>query len=402
MAKLSLSKREYAVAEKLFSQAQRDAKNNVEISLGLAFSLWHQKKYDLAVVEFSKCHQLNLNNDRVIKELTSALIQLNREDEALSVCNTTLKKHPANITALTGRDWVLSKIAPLWHIPMMNEKTRNNAYFESLKSADIKSNHLVFEIGTGSGLLSLMAAKLGAGRVITCEQKQSVALLAAKAVKQNKLNNIIDVLPKISSSVDIGKDMPERADILIHEIFSSELLNEGVIPAIEDAWRRLLKPNAKVIPGYAAIKLALVGGSAIKNNCYVDEVFGFDLSVFNNSQPKKIPIYREDLKLELLSDEFEGFGFDFQNQKEFPIESKEIEILATTSGQCFGLVQWIWLDFGNEITFENHPRDASDTSNWQRILYKFDSPIWVKSGQKLTLSLIHDRNRIWVDLLKAE
>ena len=50
--------------------------------------------------------------------------------------------------------------------------------------------------------------------------------------------------------------MPQRADVLLHELFSSELLGEHVLPVIEDAKARLLKPGGKVLPCSASIMIA--------------------------------------------------------------------------------------------------------------------------------------------------
>src|SRR5574337_87290 len=106
------------------------------------------------------------------------------------------------------------------------------AAFQGLKAA-IRPEKLVFEIGAGSGLLSMMAARLGARAVVACESVPIIAETARKIVDRNGYHDTVSVLAKSSFDVEIGKDLPERADLLVHEIFSSELIAEYVLPAIE-------------------------------------------------------------------------------------------------------------------------------------------------------------------------
>src|SRR6202000_1804194 len=100
---------------------------------------------------------------------------------------------------------------------------------------------------------------------------------------------------KPSTAVQVGQDLPARADVLVHEIFSSELLGEHVLPAIEDAKARLLRAGAQIVPAAASIMIALVGGEELARNLHVDKSFGFDLAEFNAIHPRKRPLYREDL-----------------------------------------------------------------------------------------------------------
>jgi hypothetical protein len=72
-----------------------------------------------------------------------------------------LKADPGNLTAKLGAEWLLTQLVPLWHIPMMNEQERNQAFHDGLQAA-VTPESTMFEIGTGSGLLAMMAARLGA------------------------------------------------------------------------------------------------------------------------------------------------------------------------------------------------------------------------------------------------
>jgi tetratricopeptide (TPR) repeat protein len=358
-------------------------------------------KMQEAVADYKVALTLTPADDETLKKATVCLLESGQGHEAIELCRDILRVHPDNLTARLGAEWVLSQLVPLWHVPMMNEPERNQAFYDGLKSS-VTPEKIVFEIGTGSGLLAMMAAKLGAKRVFTCEAVGLIADTARKIVKRNNYQDQITVLAKPSHAVQLEKDLPGKADILVHEIFSSELLGEHVLPAIEDAKERLLKQGGEVLPSSASIMIALVSGDELGKNLHVDECFGFDLREFNAIHPRKRPLYREDLAPVLMSDDIEAFRFDFCKHSTFPAERKRIEITTNRDGLCYGLIQWIRIELGKGVHFENHPSRRRPVSNWQHTIYGFDEPVRFNEGSVVAITAMHDRSRPWFQLASDE
>jgi hypothetical protein len=248
----------------------------------------------------------------------------------------------------------------------------------------------------------MMAAKLGAKSVTTCEAVPLIAETAQRIVADNKFEKTIKVIAKKSTDVQVGEELPEQADILVSEIFSSELLGEYVLPSLEDAKRRLLKPQGRVIPAAGSIMVALFTGDDIRRNLMVDDSFGFNLQRFNSVVSKKRMIARTDLNIELLSDDIEAFNFDFENTGFFHAETTTLRILIKSAGRCYGIVQWMRLQMDKDTLYQNHPSDKSPVSNWQQCAYLFDAPIEVKPGQVAVVSAQHDRAVPWFFLDRIE
>jgi len=357
-------------------------------------------RIDEAIIDYREALKIKPDDESLLRKISICLVNSNRGREAIELCQRALEIQPSMLSAKLGIAWVHSTMVPTWHLPMMNEVERNTAYYMGLKAA-VTADKLVFEIGTGSGLLSMMAARLGAQRVVACEAESLIAETAQKIVEQNNYQNIVKVLPKTSFAVEPGKDLPEKADILIHELFSSELLGENVLPAIEDAKNRLLKPAAKIIPAAASIMIALVGGEAIGKYVHVDDAFGFNLAEFNKISPRKIPFYREDLKPVLLSDAIEAFHFDFSGNSQYPAETKILAIAAKQEGLCYGVIQWIRLQIDETTRFENHPLANKSVSNWQHTVFRFEKPIYLQPESVVNVQASHDRSFPWFELLPA-
>ena len=159
---------------------------------------------------------------------------------------------------------------PGWHVPMMNDRPRNQAYEAAIKRA-VSGTH-VLDIGTGAGLLSLMAARSGARAVTTCEMVRTVAGRAQEIGQKNGFAERITVVARKSTDVRIGVEMAARADVLISEILSSDLLGEEALPSIEDAKARLIKPGARIIPAASALRGMIVGGRTLELQSHVGTV----------------------------------------------------------------------------------------------------------------------------------
>jgi tetratricopeptide (TPR) repeat protein len=368
--------------------------NYAEAHVNLGVSLNRLGQLEEAAASARCALQIKPGNAEAHINLANTLKDLGRSDEALSHFRNALNVSPSLLAARYGIYLVLNRLVPQWHVPMMNEPRRNNAYFAALKSA-ITPDSDVFEIGTGSGLLAMMAAKLGANRVTTCEAVALIAKTAQRIVTDNGYEKSVKVISKRSADVEVGEDLPQKADILVSEIFSSELIGEYVLPSIEDAKRRLLKPEGRIIPAAGSIMIALFGGYDLGRNLKVEDSFGFKLQHFNSIVSDKQPIRRDDLDVEMLSDDTEAFRFDFENSTFFPSQNKMLRIPIRNSGRCYGVIQWMRLQMDKEVVFENHPSEKSSVSNWQRCAYVFPESIDVKPGQVIVVSASHNRKVPW-------
>ena len=317
--------------------------------------------------------------------------------DALTHFREGLRISPSSFVARQGISMTLESLVPQWHVPMMNDRTRNDVYFSAMKSA-IDPNAQVLEIGTGSGLLAMMAAKLGAERVTTCEAQPLIAATAKGVVADNGYDATVNVVSKLSFNVDLGVDLPRKADILVTETFSSELLGEHALASIADAKRRLLKPEGRIIPAAGSVMIALFGGEHIGKYLLAENAFGFNLERFNSIVSRKRTLSRSDLGIEILSDDVEAFRFDFEGGSAFPDRTKILRIPITSPGRCYGAIQWIRLQMDKNLVFENHPSAKDTVSGWQHCAFVFPRPVDIKPGQIAMISASHNQSVLWFEL----
>ena len=352
------------------------------------------KRHEEALASYRMAVSIRPDYAEAHCNLAVALQDQGRLADALPHFQDALKIKPGLLRAQGGMSSALRQLVPHWHVPMMNDAIRNEAYFAALKTA-ITPEANVLEIGTGSGLLAMMAATLGAKKVTTCEVAPLIASTARSIIFDNGLGNAIDVIPKRSSDIALGLDMPRKADILVAEIFSSALLGEDVLVTMEDAKHRLLQPGGRIIPASASIMIALVGGDSLEKNLAVEQSHGFNLRRFNTLVPALQFVHRSDLDPQLFSPDIEAFTFDFQKDSLFPEQVKTLRIPVATAGRCYGVIQWIRLQMDKDIVFANHPSVKATTSGWQHCVYLFPAPVELRAGQAAVVAAMHDRRIPW-------
>ncbi|MEQ8509175.1 MAG: tetratricopeptide repeat protein [Rhodospirillaceae bacterium] len=366
-----------------------------EAYCNLGISLMEAGSDEEAIANCTRAIQINPAIAEVHVTLGVLLRRSGKLADAIEHFQKGVNLAPMLISAQQNLFFTLLKVVSKWHVPMMNENERNEAYYSAIKRAANPGTH-VLEIGTGSGLLALMAAKSGAASVTTCEKNEVLARTARQIISDNGYKDKISVIHKKSTELAVGQDMDQPADVMVSEVFASDLLGEGVIPTVEDAKRRLLKPGAQIIPAVGSVMIALAASEAVIRNLIVEDSFGFDLQHFNTIVPRRAAILRHDLNIEFLSDEIEALRFDFQNDSTFPAGKRTVSITANRDGECFGVIQWIKLDMGSGVFYDNCPLEPSLVANWQPTAFLFKKPIDIKKGQRVTVEVIHNRETVWV------
>lgn len=321
-----------------------------------------------------------------------------QSSQAIDILRRAAALKPGLAEAQKNLRTAYNDVVPAWHFAMINDRPRNDAYQAAIARA--AAGKRVLDIGTGTGLLAMMAAKAGAASVVTCEAVAVIAERAREIIARNGLQDRIAVLARHSTDIEVGRELAARAELLITETFSSDLLSEGVLGTVEHAHRHLLTPGAIVIPRIASAKAYIAGGAEIEGMLFAESSHGFDLSPFNDFAPPILAAGVNNVPHDVLSDEFELVRFDLR-AREFPMESRPVDVTVTTSGIASGLVQWIHLDLDGHVHYENRPSTAPHAeSHWTQIIHRFPHPLKVEQGDILHLRIRHDRQQILVDLIE--
>ena len=163
---------------------------------------------------------------------------------------------------------------------MLNDHDRNKFYADALAEI-VTPESIVVEIGTGSGVLSMIAARLGAKHVTAIEANDHLAAIATANFYANGLASRITVINKMSTEVTTAELPYGRADILVSEILGTLLLSENALEFTTDARENLLKPDAKIVPAIGTQCVTLVQCDDLESITTAKNWGGFDLQRCN-------------------------------------------------------------------------------------------------------------------------
>jgi tetratricopeptide (TPR) repeat protein/predicted nicotinamide N-methyase len=329
--------------------------------------------------------------------LAQALHDQQRPDDAMTVIRAGLSQLPEDEDLNFALRLQLSSMVPAWHIPMINDEERNTAYDLALQRA-VRPGDLVFEIGTGSGIVSMMAARAGAGQVVTCEVLPTIADAARDIIAANGYADKITVVTKKSTQLRLGEDLPEKADLFVSELINVGMLAPNMLSIIRHARENLLKPEGRIVPEASTVYGVLLESDHLARINPVREIAGFDMSGMDRFRsPGYAVIDFASDPHRRLSDRFAALNFDFRvDMKE--MDSHRLVVPVTEAGTCHGIAFWFDLHMFEDVVY--HSDSHSRTNHWKQAAHFFKTPIAVKPGDRLTIAAGYDNTRIFFNLVE--
>jgi protein-L-isoaspartate O-methyltransferase len=308
--------------------------------------------------------------------------------KAVALARTLLAQRPKDPELLSALRVVLSHRVPQWHRPMIGDAARNEAFEKAIARA-VAHGETVLDIGTGSGLLSLMAARAGAKAVYACEADPALAETAREIVARNGYAETIRVLAKRSTELDREADLGGGVDVVVAEIFSDDLLVEGALATFQHAAAALTRAGARIIPASASVQVAL----AFREHEVpgLSDVEGFDLSPFERHFAPDSKFRTDDKRLHLRSEPAALLDFDLQAGGPFPNERASVGLTAS-GGRANGVVRWLRLQLDEQQCYENRP-GVGRKSHWAALFSPLPGRA-LEVGESLTVNAAHDQERI--------
>lgn len=313
-------------------------------------------------------------------------------EEAAELASRAWDLAPRESAARSVAATVLSAAIPDWHFRIVHDEARNEVYDRALRRA-VFPGCTVLEIGTGTGLLAMMAARAGAGRVITCEEDPAVARAAREVVARNGWSHRVQVVAKHSSALEL-QDLGAPADVLVSEIISNDVVSGGVLPTVSDAVRRLLRPGGSVIPRGGRVRVALAEHRGIER-VRMGTIAGFDLRAFDRLAAPRREIAAGSPLLVLRSEVRDLFAFDFTSADPHPLDRAQVA-LTSHGGRIDGIAQWIALDLDEAVSYENHPAPGA-RSCWALGFTPWGAPTVSREGETVMVhgALEGQALRLW-------
>ncbi|XP_010148340.1 PREDICTED: protein arginine N-methyltransferase 7 isoform X2 [Eurypyga helias] len=252
-----------------------------------------------------------------------------------------------------------------------------------------------------------------------------MANAAVKIVEKNGFRDKIKVINKHSTEVTVGPDgdMQCRANILVTELFDTELIGEGALPTYEHAHKYLVQAGCEAVPHRATVYVQLVESKRMWswNKLFPVHVKAEDGEkiIVSPSEMENCPGVPSVCDIQLnqmpssdftvLSDVVTMFSVDFSKPVRSASTSYSVQLEPVKSGKAQIVLSWwdIDMDPSGMINCTMAPYWVKSTpafqwrDHWMQCIYFLPNEEPVLQGEKVCLTACRDEYSVWYKLQKA-
>jgi hypothetical protein len=267
---------------------------------------------------------------------------------------------------------------------------------------------MVLDIGAGSGLLSMMAARAGADSVVAVEQSSHMCDVAEQVISSNGLSTKCVVLQRdarrmfaaTSEGLKAGRkpdgaapELVRQADILVFEVFDSGLIGEGALHLTAMASHRLLLPDATIIPASARV-FAQPLQFRLQECCGVSVQHLNQYSWRADYDGVELANRRDEWKP--LAEPVQVFKFSFADAvANSTPASVTREVRVTDAGIVNAVAVWFELALDEHEVLSTSPYSQDKGPTWQNAV-TFVQEMHVRPGDDIRITASHDTYAITV------
>ncbi|XP_037070083.1 protein arginine N-methyltransferase 1-like [Pollicipes pollicipes] len=179
---------------------------------------------------------------------------------------------------MTSKDYYFDSYAHFGiHEEMLKDEVRTLTYRNSMyHNRHLFKDKVVLDVGCGTGILSMFAAKAGAKRVIGVDCSNIVDH-AKTIVKANKLDHVVEIIKGKVEEITLPVS---KVDIIISEWMGYCLFYESMLDTVLYARDKWLAEGGMLFPDRATLFITAIEDQQYKDSKinWWDDVYGFDMS----------------------------------------------------------------------------------------------------------------------------
>ncbi|KAI0045962.1 protein arginine N-methyltransferase [Auriscalpium vulgare] len=287
--------------------------------------------------------------------------------------------------SMTSKDYYADSYAHFGiHEEMLKDSVRTGSY----RAAIINNPHLfegktVLDVGCGTGILSMFAAKAGAAHVVGIDMSNIID----QAIKIVQANGFADKITLVKGKLEETELPIQQFDIIISEWMGYFLLYESMLDTVLDARDRYLKPGGLIFPDHATLFLAAIEDQDYKEEKinFWDNVYGFDYSCIKDIALREPLVDTVDLKA-VVTDPWIIKKIDLTTAKKEDLTfTSTFKLKATRNDYVHAFLAWFDVSFEcthKNVSFSTGPH--AKYTHWKQTVFYTPSTITISDGQAIT------------------
>jgi len=270
------------------------------------------------------------------------------------------------------------------HEEMLKDHVRMTAYRNSIvNNKHLFKGKIVLDVGCGTGIMSLFAAKSGAKKVIGLDYSD-IVLQAQQIVKDNHLEDVITIMKAKVEEVELPVD---KVDIIISEWMGYCLLYESMLQTVIFARDKWLKPDGIILPDKAVLNFTAIEDAEYKEDKinFWDNVYGFNMSCIKKSAIQEPLVDIVDTK-QVMTNTCTLLTIDINTVKNEDLDFKvPFKLIASRDDFCHAFVASFDIEFTKchkKIFFSTGPH--AQYTHWKQTVFYLDDVLSIKKGEEIS------------------
>ncbi|KAK9463060.1 S-adenosyl-L-methionine-dependent methyltransferase [Lipomyces oligophaga] len=280
------------------------------------------------------------------------------------------------------------------HEEMLKDETRTLSYRNAIyQNSHMFKGKVVLDVGCGTGILSMFAARAGAKHVIGVDMS-SIIEMAKKIVEINGFSDKITLLRGKMEEVVLPF---EKVDIIISEWMGYFLLYESMLDTVLLARDKYLAPGGLIFPDRATLQIAAIEDGDYKEEKieFWSDVYGFDYSPFKSVALTEPLVDTVDMKA-VATDFSTLLDLDLYTCTKEDLEfSADFSVRARRNDFIHAFIAWFDIEFSKchkPIRFSTGPH--SKYTHWKQTVFYTQETITINHGETIEGRLTSKPNAI--------
>jgi protein arginine N-methyltransferase 1 len=257
----------------------------------------------------------------------------------------------------------------------------------------VRPEHVVLDLGCGTGLLGLMALRAGARKVLFIEEG-SIIEVARQVVTTAGFAERAEFFQTNSFELSL----PERADIVICDHVGYFGFDYNILSLLADARQRFSKPDGIIVPAQSELQLAPIESATCRelvakwrDGSVPDDYAWLGTAAANTKHAPQLQ------QQELIADAATLATLQL-GEEAAPFLSWSAEFRCARDGTLDGVAGWFDCQLFDDVHMTNSPAVA-DALNRPQAFLPLDTPVAVSAGEcvKVTVMARHLDNVLgWI------